>query len=311
VPHHCIVHDDGSGTDRNLGMSNHRLDPVRGVRAQVAFFGPQQAKLFGCAHTGNGTPHRGLVICPPLHAELMTNYRNEVILGDALASSGVAVQRFQYRGTGNSDGDPKDMTFDSMLEDALAAAAWLRQVSGAGEVAFLGTRFGALIAAAAARHEGAPLALWEPVTDAATYFREAFRARLVYELRRGGGGRFSRETLVEDLRRHGWIDIMGYPVGQALYEGSMHRTLGAAGDRFNRVLLIQLSSPGATLRVRYVELQRAWSERGAQVETHVVPDTPTWWFFTERWEPQESRPAVRRLVSLTTDWMVDPRGVRP
>jgi hypothetical protein len=289
-------------------MSDNRWDPAHGVRARVAFFGPEPLRLFGCTHTGVGASTTGVVVCPPLHAELMTNYRNEVILADALAARGVAVQRFQYRGTGNSDGESREVTFGGMLHDAIVAAARLREVSGAGEVIFLGTRFGALIAAAAARLENAPVALWEPVVDAATYFREVFRAQLIYDLKRRGSGRISREALVDDLRRYGRVDILGYSVGQAFYESSIHRTLQEPDDRLRRILLVQFSMAG-TLRHHYTELRRHWVKQGAQVDAHVVSEAPTWGFFSEQWEPQENRPQVRRLVSLTADWVVEPQSV--
>ena len=100
-------------------------------------------------------------------------------------------------------------------------------------VALLGTRFAALVAAAAARElAAAPVVLWEPVTDPARYFREGLRARSVHHLRRGSSGSDDPEA---ELAAQGFVDILGIPVGRELYETSADRGLMASvGSRQGR-----------------------------------------------------------------------------
>src|SRR6185295_6117614 len=110
--------------------------------------------------------------------------------------------RFHYRGNGNSDGDEAAVTFDSLVADARDAANALKAWTGVREVTFLGTRFGGLIAAAAARLEGArDVVLWEPVLEARGYFREANRARLVQSASRGEGQGSTYEDMLAQLAR--------------------------------------------------------------------------------------------------------------
>jgi pimeloyl-ACP methyl ester carboxylesterase len=98
-----------------------------------------------------------------LAREFAHNYRREVLLARALAVAGQAVLRFHYRHTGNSDGDGVDLTFDSMREDALGAIDALRSQAPKGPLTILGTRWGSLIAAAAAAHHpDAAVVLWSP-----------------------------------------------------------------------------------------------------------------------------------------------------
>src|SRR5207253_10522741 len=119
----------------------------------------------------------GVVICSSICNDFLHNYRREVELARELAANGIAVARFHYRGLGNSDGDEAAVTFDSMVDDAREATAHLRALTGVSKVSFLGSRFGAPIAAALASGEvGAPLVLVDPTVEASKFFREAWRA---------------------------------------------------------------------------------------------------------------------------------------
>ncbi|MDP8959415.1 MAG: alpha/beta hydrolase, partial [Actinomycetota bacterium] len=123
------------------------------------WFGPDGQRLFGFLHLPEGRPRAGIVVCSPLHAEFLRNYRREVLVARALAARGFAVQRFHYRGTGSSDGQASEATYETMRQDALLAAGHVLERSGATRLGFLGTRWGALVAAAgAAGFPGAPLA---------------------------------------------------------------------------------------------------------------------------------------------------------
>src|SRR5689334_12691614 len=88
-----------------------------------------------------------VVICSPLFAEATENSRAEVVLADTLAARGLAAARFDYRGCGNSGGDPAQLTLASAERDCLLVAERLRAHAGAGVLGILGTRWGALVAA--------------------------------------------------------------------------------------------------------------------------------------------------------------------
>src|SRR5262245_12912212 len=141
--------------------------------------------LFVMVHAPRAAPATGtLVVCPPILADLGADYRRQVLLGRALAAKGISVVRFHYRGWGNSEGDSTLTTFDTLVDDAHAAAS----AAPPGRLAFLGTRVGALVAAAAARrHPQARLVLCEPI-DGAAYWREAVRVRLIRAMTGSGDG---------------------------------------------------------------------------------------------------------------------------
>lgn len=141
---------------------------------EIELFG-EAGSLFGCRHVpASGDATAGVVVCSPLFSDAAINAHREMRLGRWLARAGLVVQRFHYRGTGESDGDPARVSFGSLVDDARVAAAHLRDNTGIQRIGFLGSRVGALVAARLARDvDGAPLALWQPVVDPRRYLDDS------------------------------------------------------------------------------------------------------------------------------------------
>lgn len=279
-----------------------RIDPASGAREEVEFFGGTQ-RLFGCVHVPRSGAEAGLVVCSPVASEFEKNYRRETLLAWALASRGVAVGRFHYRGVGHSDGDSEAVSIDGMIEDAAAAADHLIERTGVTRLAFLGTRLGAVVAGAMARrHDGAPLALWEPVVDGTQYFREVFRAGFMADLRQRRGASPSQEAVVARLGSEGRVDVVGYTVGRALYESAVHRTLEPElGNVARPVLVVQLSQ-SQKVRPAYRALADRLAASGFPVEVVVIDEVEAWWFGGER-------RGKAALTQATVEWVAARLGV--
>ena len=279
-----------------------RVD-ASGIVERVGFLGDGPDHIFGVLHAPADGAGTGVVVCPPVHAEFEKNYRSEVLLGREVASRGMAARRFHYRGHGHSDGDPDATTFEAMVEDAATAEASLR-AEGVERVAFLGTRWGALVAAAAAaRTDDAPVVLWEPVLEADVVFRDAFRARRVGQLKSGSDGGAAADPR-EELRRSGATEAMGYAFSLALYDSATGRTLDdALGTAPRRVLLMQIGR-ASELRSSFATAAEGWRARGLDVETRVQRGEEGWWFATigERWQPSVAR-TDRDLLASTAEWL--------
>ena len=182
------------------------------------------------------------MICPSIYAEFIAGYRMDVSLARALASRGVAVQRFHYRGVGHSDGEAEETTFATMRDDALAAAERLLERTGVGGPAFLGTRFGGLVAAsAAAEYPGCPLVLVDPTLEAETLLPRCVAGHA--DPGREGGDRSShaRRRARRRARARGDGRRPRLRICRPLFESVAGRTLvGELGDGARRVLLVQL-----------------------------------------------------------------------
>lgn len=285
-------------------MDSIRTDPATGVRDEIGFFGADGSRMFGCLHRPPGVPVAGIVICQGLQSEALANYRREVLLARGLAGRGFAVQRFHYRGTGHSDGESTDPTFESMLADTAAAVRHLERSGDVPALGFVGTRWGGLIAAeVAAAFPGAPLALWEPVVDGGRYFRELFRLRRMHELKAGHAADGAWASPDEELGRQGWVDVLGFSIGRPLYDSAAGLTLEKALGPLPRAVLLVQMDRGRRLRLEYEELSARLVRLGCDVETRLLMEQEPWWFPGVRWQEQDHVQRGNALVGLTAGWI--------
>jgi alpha/beta superfamily hydrolase len=147
------------------------------VREEIDLFGGPDL-VFGCRHLPALASGAGVLVCLGAPCDGPVDEGRAARLGRRLADVGVAVQRFHYRGAWPSDGDPRGVGFDTLVEDAARALDLLRDRADVRRVAFVGARLGALVAARLARAEpGAAVALWAPVPDPRSALEQAARAR--------------------------------------------------------------------------------------------------------------------------------------
>lgn len=281
-----------------------RIDRERGIRQDMEFFGAGDARMFGALHVPLGEAIGGVLICSPLGIEHVSNHRNEVLLSNALAARGIAAQRFDYRGWGNSEGEPGASAFETMRDDALEAASHLRERAGVTALGFLGIRWGGLIAAAvAAAFPASPLALWEPTADARSYFRDVYRWRLTRYRSDGEATEAAGDPLVEELERTGSVDLFGFPLARSLYRSAVDRSLsGELGGAPRPVLLVQVGWK-ESLRKEYAALTQGWTAVGFAVATHVIGGQKPWWFPGMRPEGGERMSGQTVPIEVTTEWL--------
>ncbi|MEK6348923.1 MAG: alpha/beta fold hydrolase [Burkholderia sp.] len=115
----------------------------------------------------------GVVLCNPLGHEAMWLHQAMRQLADCLAARGVTVLRFDYLGTGDSADNGAWVRPADWVAEVVDAVSWLRQATPVTRVSLAGFRFGAMIAALAARQvEVDSLALFAPVVSARLFLRE-------------------------------------------------------------------------------------------------------------------------------------------
>jgi pimeloyl-ACP methyl ester carboxylesterase len=103
----------------------------------------------GWLHDAPGTV--GVLFCSPWGYEELCMRRAWRMLADALAEAGFPCLRFDYPGTGDSLGEPSDLTSLAPFTDAAARAAGvLRAEAGVTRLVLIGQGFGAAVAALAA-----------------------------------------------------------------------------------------------------------------------------------------------------------------
>lgn len=280
-----------SGGDLEMGLPG-------GVSERLGFFG----ELFGVTHLPAGTPRGGVVICSPLYSEFLKNNRREVMLGRRLADIGWAVQRFHYRGTGNSGGDGLQLSLQTLTEDALAAQARLESVAGMKADVVVATRLGSF-PAGALMHPDSRLVLWEPVSSGKRYFRELIRSVIILGMKRGMGR--TAETLEAEFEATGSIDIAGFSVPRVLRDSALPARLEIP-DGLGGAVVMQL---GRSLETRpdiqaTVDVIEAAGRKAAVVP---LDFEEAWWFHrdVDVLDPSEGDALDDALVDHTLAWLCE------
>jgi alpha/beta superfamily hydrolase len=297
---------DGRREPGGLMQTCVRTDSVLGIRERIAFV-PRggDVQLFTCLHepasSDDGAVKGAVLVCSSVLADFVSNYQREVHLARRLAEAGIATLRYHPAGMGDSDGDPAQVTLDSLSADARWATNLLRTSVGDVPVAFLGVRWGALAAAEAAGSVApaeAPLVLIEPVIDFRRYFREAWRSRAMSALAASDAGE-KKQKLVDVLSAQGYADIVGNVLHRPLYEGAVDFDALAAFDgHAGDALVVQFQ--GKELRPELRTLTERVRSGGAAVDAVIVDVEESWWF--------RSGPRIvldPQLDATVTAWVVD------
>ena len=145
-----------------------------------AFFFGAGDTVFGIYHPptqGMGTV--ASVICPPLLNDYARSYAALRSVAVSLAASGHHVLRFDYRGTGESEGELVDVDVLDWIQDVQDALDEVVEVSGARVVRVLSARGGALVVSRALSSADAVdrIVFWDPLISGDAYVEELKQAQ--------------------------------------------------------------------------------------------------------------------------------------
>jgi exosortase A-associated hydrolase 2 len=181
------------------------------------FLDGERGRIFALHVCPTTTPQAHFVFLPPFCEEM--NRCRHLVADQAkrFASAGYSCLILDPYGTGDSDGELADASWEGWRADALAGVRWCQQKYLIPTVLW-GLRLGALLALdMAATYEGqfTKLLLWQPVTNGKTYLTQILRARIAYL-----SGNFLPPETTEQMRltlhRGENIEVAGYVLGGKL-----------------------------------------------------------------------------------------------
>ena len=145
-----------------------------------------------------------VIFCSPIGWEAVASHRAQRHLAEQLAAVGFPVLRFDYPGTGDSDGadgDPDRLA--AWLSGVDAAIRKMRELAKRSRIALIGFHLGATLAVLGARAIGGvdTLVLWSPYIKGRVFIREA-RA---YRALNGGDSGFARAEDQGGLEAAGFL----------------------------------------------------------------------------------------------------------
>lgn len=291
-----------------------RVDGQSGVVEDAGFYGTPGNRLFGVSYRPAATNghhsrpgHPPVLICPPLLSEFDHAYSVCVSLGRELARRGVNAFSFQYRGTGHSDGEAGELSLETMREDMASTAERIAGETGRRDPVVVAMRLSTIAAASAPAEIGAGrLVLWEPALDGRRYFREAWRADMMFQINEGASAR-ERETFAAQLERAGQVDVLGYPIGRALHDSFATRTFAGELARLPGAVLIVRGGPPEQTRSDLDELTETLCAQGCPTELRALDEPIVWWFQGPEMR-RNALPQMARMVEITVDWVTREAG---
>jgi exosortase A-associated hydrolase 2 len=219
----------------------------------------------------------GVVVAPPLAEEMNKSRRTLALLGAGAASAGIPVLLPDLYGTGDSAGEFAEARWDTWCADLIAAADLL-VARGAGRVALLGLRLGALLAAEAAPRCRGPVArllLWQPVTSGRQHLAQFLRLGVASAL--AAGGTDTVAAIRERLARDGTVEIGGYALARDLAAAMEARELSALPVPVVPVDWLDVSAdPARALPPATQAVIDGWRAAGAAVDVIQVAGDAFW-----------------------------------
>ncbi len=244
------------------------LQHARPAAATIApfFFQARARKLFAALHAPDSAALRqlGVVLCYPALEEQIRSHRSLTALGFLIAEAGYPALRFDYFGTGDSEGKTEDATLETWLDDVAHATSALRERTGVERFCLIGQRLGATLAVLAQERVAGVVALglWEPVFDGREYLSRRLASHREWAVRSFA----DNQALTSEREAHGFepSEAMDAALRRVvLFDTPPRRAL-------NAFLISAEANP------RMVELAERWQEAGIAVERAVIPGCEAW-----------------------------------
>jgi alpha-beta hydrolase superfamily lysophospholipase len=189
------------------------------VMSTAAFAGNPLAPVFTYAD-GPEDAALALLVVSPLASEAVGSRRALVQLVRALSAGGHGALLIDPRGTGESAGEPEDVTFEALCDDLRLGLSELAQRFPAARLHVLAFRYAAAAALAIADDEAiARLLLIDPCLDPQAALRQDLRHEIARRVMRRGSAGESRDDLLAQLGRGEPIVVDGQRLSPALFVG--------------------------------------------------------------------------------------------
>lgn len=182
--------------------------------------------VYGMLHAPEETAKAPAVaMCHGFTGNRIETHRLFVKMARCLAANGIAALRFDFRGSGESEGDFEQVTVSGEIDDALAALAFLRQQPEVDDnrIGLIGLSLGGCVAACAAARDRRvkALALWAAVADLQEVFADRWG-----------------ELVQQALETQGWFDYGGWKISKAFYDDALQVDPLREGLRYDGAALI-------------------------------------------------------------------------
>ncbi|WP_188131124.1 alpha/beta hydrolase [Paraburkholderia panacisoli] len=240
--------------ENETNTPNYKMHPVD--------FGGHFGWLYEPLPAAGENGRSGIVLCGPLGHEALWLHQTLRSLTDRLAARGFAVLRFDYAGTGDSIDIGGLVEPSRWVDEAVEAVSFLKHATGVERVALVGFRFGAMVAAQAARAASVDaVGLIAPVVGGRQFVRE------MTALHRTWLDKVAHDVR-NDVAPADAFDVLGHRFSRAaIDEIAKHDLRRASTPPAAKLLIVHTAGQGASH-----ELADVYGKLGAQVDSLPFPE---------------------------------------
>lgn len=221
-----------------------------------------------------------VVLVPPFAEEMNKSRHMYTVLAERLVECGFNVVLPDLYGTGDSEGDFGDATWQGWLDNLGQCVAHMR-AQGVEEFSCVALRSGALLAVDYLLRCDLGLqrlVFWHPVIDGGSYLNQFLRLRLASSIVGGGENRETTKMLKEAFAAGSSVEVAGYALSPALanaLEGIALKDVEIS--RLPHICwfdLVQSEGQGPLLANQ--KLIESWRAAGLSLEYRRVVGEPFW-----------------------------------
>jgi len=188
-----------------------------------SFLDLPEGRIFYVSHIpSSSSVSAGVVLVPPFAEEMNKSRRMLSLIAKALAGRGMHVVLPDFFGTGDSEGDFSEASWEGWLEQLDQIINKMVMDYDIESYSLLGVRAGSLLAIEHIQQPQADadkLILWQPVIDGAAYLTQFLRLRLASGILRGDEEKETTQSLKQRLNAGETVEVAGYGLTSAVADG--------------------------------------------------------------------------------------------
>lgn len=239
-------------------------------------------KIFGIVTSpaDNSGIKQGVLMVPPFAEEMNKTRRMMSQQANQFAEKGFSVMQFDYLGTGDSEGDFADATWDIWSQDIIRLLEKFK-AEGVTSVVVLGLRMGSLFTELILSNspvEVSRVVLWQPVTNGEMLLNQFYRLKFAADMIGDSDDRTTVKQIKENLANDVRVEIAGYMLNPKLTSGLEKQRLDTLSSitcpAIHWIEIVAAQDrpvPPASQRVMD-KLQEA----GVEIQSHTIAAPPFW-----------------------------------
>ena len=260
-----------------------------------------KGKLFCNLFEPAGDIESAVLVLSPFAEEMNKSRRMLSQQSSLLAQNGIATLLFDYYGTGDSEGDFSNATWEVWENDTQAAFDWLLN-TGYKTINLLAMRMGALLInplVASSDENIGKIVFWQPLLNGELLLNQFYRLKVASDLISSGSASSVVKNIKAELSSGHPVEIAGYTINPELVTGLENAQLEPSNFQSHHDIVwceIVASADRQTPSVSRRNIEKL-QKQGINVQSHLITG-PQFWNTVELVDVPELH--EKTLMALTT-----------